>query len=583
MGLHVSASLPSSMSRSVRLLLLTVAALATMAGCSGEAGSPDDEVVATVGDGAITAGEFADAYARTVLQAGGTGPGAAEAVLESLIARELLIQGALADGIAESPAFRQARALAETKALVDRYAAAEMSEALAVTEADLREQFVQAHTTYDARHLYARDRATAERLRQRVLAGEPFEAVAREVFADSTLAASGGSVGPFGHDEMDPAFEAAAFRLPIGEVSEPVRTATGYSIVRVDARATSPLLTEAEFDRRRHRLTRYVRQRKRTEARFALTRQVRDDLGARFDDAAFGRLVAFATGAEPGLDAEALADWRRTPLVRFDSDVLGGVWTVADVEDRAASMTERQRAAVQDAASLREFIDGLLVREELAARARAAGLSDDDGLARAVAAQTEAWVFEHAKRRLRLDVEVPEAELRAHYDAHAARYLVPERVRASEILVASRAEADALRQRLVAGADFAALARAHSLRLGAATSAGDLGLVSRAQLGRLADLVFDAAPGALVGPVEVEGRYALLQRGEREPARPMTFAEARPAIRDALDVPLAQRRLADAVAALRQRFPVTIDREALARLAGAVPDVAQARPRPDPS
>ena len=171
-----------------------------------------------------------------------------------------------------------------------------MAPALAVTDADLREQFVQMHTTYDARHLYARDEAAARRLRERLLAGETFEALARETFADPTLAASGGAVGPFGHDEMDPAFEAAAFRLPIGEVSEPVRTATGYSVLRVDARATSPLLTEAEFDRRRKGLARYVRKRKRTEARFDLSRRVRDELAVRFDEAAFDRLVGLRDG-----------------------------------------------------------------------------------------------------------------------------------------------------------------------------------------------------------------------------------------------------------------------------------------------
>ena len=564
-----------------------LAVLVVTAGCADEAASPgDDDVVAAVGDGVVTAGEFAEAYAQTVLRAGVEGPGAAEAVLTSLVNRRLLIEAAKDDGVEEKDAYRAARDLAEAKALVDLYTAREMAPALVVTDADLREQFVQMHTTYDARHLYARDEAAARRLRERLLAGETFEALARETFADPTLAASGGAVGPFGHDEMDPAFEAAAFRLPIGEVSEPVRTATGYSVLRVDARATSPLLTEAEFDRRRKGLARYVRKRKRTEARFDLSRRVRDDLGVRFDEAAFDRLVGFATGAA-GLDAEGAAQWRRTPLVRFTSAAGGaGVWTVGDVEDRAASMTERQRAAVQDAASLREFVEGLLVREELVARARASGLDRDPRYDRAVQAQTDDWVFNHAKRQLRGGA-VPDDSLYAEYRTHGDRYQTPERVEAAEILVATRAEADGLLRQIRGGADFGDLARRHSLRPAAAEAGGSLGPVTRDQVGRLGDALFAAAPGAVVGPVEVAGRYVLLKRGETAPPRPMTYAEARPLVRDALDVRFAQRRLAEALRDLRKRYHVSVRQDVIDRVLRPAPPARPtaegrpARPAPD--
>ena len=553
-------------------LLALAAALtgAAVAGCTARADAPEAQVVARVGEAEITLDAVAEAFADATLRVGQ--PADARAlggVLNTLVHRQLLIEEARDGGIEETGAYRQARDLAETKVLVDRYTARAMADDLAVTDADLRRAFVQMNTTYRARHLYARTEAGALALRRRLDAGETFEALAAETFADPALAASGGSLGEFGHDDMDPAFEAAAFALPVGEVSGPVRTATGWSILRVDAKAAHPLLTEDQFATKRDQLTRYVRKRNRTEARFRLSRATRDALAPRFDADAFGRLVAFATGVA-GLDAEALAEWRRTPLVRFESDVLDGVWTVGDVEDRAATMTERQRAAVQDAPSLQAFVEGLLVRDELAARARAEGLDDDARLARLVDAQMDDWVFEAAKRRLRLVDDVPADSVRAHWAAHRGDFRMPERVRASEILVERRALADSLRAALARGADFGALARRHSLRPGAATAGGDLGEVTRAQLGRLGGPVFDAAPGAVVGPVEVAGRYALVRRGETLPPRPMTFAEAAPLARDALDVPFAQRRLRAALDRLRGRYPVEIDRDVLAPLLDAV-------------
>ncbi len=74
-------------------------------------------------------------------------------------------------------------------------------------------------------------------LRREVLDGAPFEEVARRESADSVSAAQGGSLGEFGKGTMDPAFERAAFSLPIGTVSEPVLSAFGYHLIKVEKRS----------------------------------------------------------------------------------------------------------------------------------------------------------------------------------------------------------------------------------------------------------------------------------------------------------------------------------------------------------
>ena len=54
------------------------------------------------------------------------------------------------------------------------------------------------------------------------------------------------------------------------------------------------------------------------------------------------------------------------------------------------------------------------------------------------------WTFEVAKRRLRLADDIPADSLRATIAAHPDLYRMPERVRAREILVRTRADADGL-------------------------------------------------------------------------------------------------------------------------------------------
>ncbi len=80
-------------------------------------------------------------------------------------------------------------------------------------------------------------RARAETLRQEILAGAPFAEVAQRESSDSVSAAQGGDLGEFGRGTMDPAFERAAYSLPIGVVSEPVLSGFGYHLIKVEKRA----------------------------------------------------------------------------------------------------------------------------------------------------------------------------------------------------------------------------------------------------------------------------------------------------------------------------------------------------------
>jgi peptidyl-prolyl cis-trans isomerase D len=73
----------------------------------------------------------------------------------------------------------------------------------------------------------------AEDAIKRIKGGEAFDAVAREVSEDPGSAANGGDLGFFSRGLMTPAFEEAAFSLPVGQLSEPVRSPFGYHVIEV--------------------------------------------------------------------------------------------------------------------------------------------------------------------------------------------------------------------------------------------------------------------------------------------------------------------------------------------------------------
>lgn len=76
----------------------------------------------------------------------------------------------------------------------------------------------------------------AQAVRQELLDGADFAEVAARESADEASRNNGGELGTFGRGAMVPEFENAAFSLPIGEISAPIQSSSGFHIIEVQAR-----------------------------------------------------------------------------------------------------------------------------------------------------------------------------------------------------------------------------------------------------------------------------------------------------------------------------------------------------------
>jgi len=70
---------------------------------------------------------------------------------------------------------------------------------------------------------------------ERAKKGEDFSSLAKQYSEDST-AAAGGDLGDFGHGQMVPEFEKAAFSLGVGAISDLVQTQFGIHIIKVNSK-----------------------------------------------------------------------------------------------------------------------------------------------------------------------------------------------------------------------------------------------------------------------------------------------------------------------------------------------------------
>jgi len=87
-----------------------------------------------------------------------------------------------------------------------------------------------------ASHILVKTQEQALELKQQIADGASFADLAKE-HSSCPSGKGGGSLGEFGQGQMVPEFDAVIFSdLPIGQVSDPVKTQFGYHLIQVQKR-----------------------------------------------------------------------------------------------------------------------------------------------------------------------------------------------------------------------------------------------------------------------------------------------------------------------------------------------------------
>ena len=89
--------------------------------------------------------------------------------------------------------------------------------------------------------------AKAKSIRERIVKGEDFAALAKVESDDPATIAKGGDLGTIGHGQLLPELDRAVFTLPAGTVSQPIRSEFGWHLIQLQDRRT-PDFTEVKAE-----------------------------------------------------------------------------------------------------------------------------------------------------------------------------------------------------------------------------------------------------------------------------------------------------------------------------------------------
>ena len=207
------------------------------------------------------------------------------------------------------------------------------------------------------------------------------------------------------------------------------------------------------------------------------------------------------------------------------------VWA-SDVKREAVAQGLIGQGEPLDASSdlFRRVLDEVVDQRLLAAEAVRRKLDKDPVAQRRLAAARDRVLGDMLVERVVSDA-VDDNAVKGLYQEQLKLAKRSEEIRARQIVVASAADAEALRKLLASGASFEALAMERSTDAATRFNGGDLGYFTVDVMPEAYEAALKAAkPGQIVGPFQIDNGFALVKVEDRRDEQPITLEAARPQI-----------------------------------------------------
>jgi parvulin-like peptidyl-prolyl isomerase len=372
---------------------------------------------------------------------------------------------------------------------------------------------------------------------------------------DINAKTAGGDMGKKRRGSLGKEIADFAFSAPLGRFGGPFRLATGWATVAVVERQIGD---KAGFEKRRASLLRHARAQMGGQAKAHLLEQLR-----RTEEVTLDEAFLQSTGKSMTADAQQ----RQHPVATVSGHPIRYGLVLRTIQNMGMGRSVHGMGFTLKQSITKQLVDWVLLGQAALEK----GFGDTPETLAAVESAARPLLLSAMKERLGVAAPATAEEIELHYQNNKASYTKPRGVEAAHILVADEKLAHSLHKRLLAGADFSALAREHSRDLPTKERGGVLGTISEPIINAMAKKEPELAQalrqpiGQVSSPIRSDAGWHLVKvlKGVPESVRPL--AEVRPQIEKKLKSQRADEAHRAALAALRDKASISIDATALDR------------------
>ena len=277
--------------------------------------------------------------------------------LNTLIDENLILTYADQSGILEKPYMIEEKQKIYNQLLLNEYHDKNIIQNISTSDKELRELFTYYKTKLHVRHLFAKDLKTISEIEQKLKQGISWEILAKKYFADPVLQDNGGNLGWNKMGDLDPAFEIAAFSLRDKEVSQPIKTRRGFSIIQVLGKEQDLLLKEKDFQNKKQWLKNMAITYKKIPQMRKFTNELVEKLDIRFNQDGIhdlqNALQSVPEKSIPSIDTPVLAIHNQEWL------------NVSKCFSLLNSLSENQFSRLKTSENIQDALKGIIIKNKM--------------------------------------------------------------------------------------------------------------------------------------------------------------------------------------------------------------------------
>jgi len=479
----------------------------------------DNRILATVGSHGITLSEFNERYSRYLFSTGAKDNIVVrKAILDNIINEILLYYYDYNEKILNDPEYIKELEVTRIRTILAYLKDREIYAKINVNEEEIRQAFQRVNEKIAARHLFAKTEEEANNLFELVKIGVDFGLLAKQVFTDSVLQNNGGYLGYFTWGDMDPAFEDVAYSLKVGEISEPVKTEYGYSIIKLEDKITTPLLTESEFQNKKSHLENVIKMRKKEPSEKEYINSIFDKSKLTFSDEII-KEISVNLNSKKEIE---LGDYKNQS--QECASYRDRVYSQAEIEQRLSDLPSYQSIRINSIESLQAAIEGMLIKDTLYNIAISKGYDTTMVVLEKIEKYNMSTFLRFKKDEIISEANLPDSVVFKYYKDNISSFSTEPELNLQEILVNSEDMANSIIKLLNEGSDFGELAKKYSLRKWSAENYGIMGYAPVSKFGSYKNLFWNSQLGEIIGPLKIEGIYGIFRLLGKEESKPIDFS-----------------------------------------------------------
>jgi len=248
---------------------------------------------------------------------------------------------------------------------------------------------------------------------------------------------------------------------------------------------------------------------------------------------------------------------------KLDSEVVAQVGDekimASDIEEILTHIPPQYRMRYGSQQGRREIVNGLVDIKMLSYEARQRGLDKKDSVRMKLAYLTDQTLAKELESEMKKSYEVSEADIRKYYDEHKEKYSMPERIKASHILVEDQARAEDILKQVRTGGSFDKLAKQYS-KDSTSQKGGDLGWFGKGRM----DPAFEKAAFALkkgeVSPVVKSAfGYHIIRLEDRREGSVRPFDQVKKSIERAIQRERMEKELNALKESIKKKASVSVN------------------------